>query len=262
MGGLAGVSVAPPEAPGNVVEGELVLDEPGRYALLCFIPTGADPDGCRSRRVPGCGSGVRGPARRRGWPAAHVPGHARRDRRRVAAAPRSCGGTARSGAVRSGEGQEPAEHAREPGPGELGVRVEPIPGIHARQRPRGGQCFDGRGMHAAFVVTGCSGRSVPSAKPRTTSRSASTAIASAWVVTPIGSATVTMIPDPPSRGRALTPGSQLTEKVPPRVRVPPPTLSVPHQAESGTSISTGNCPRASRRSVLTTAAPRSWASTT
>jgi len=44
MGGLAGVSVAPPEAPGNVVEGELVLDEPGRYALLCFIPTGADPD--------------------------------------------------------------------------------------------------------------------------------------------------------------------------------------------------------------------------
>lgn len=44
MGGLAGVSVAPPQSPGNVVEGELVVDEPGRYALVCFIPTGADPD--------------------------------------------------------------------------------------------------------------------------------------------------------------------------------------------------------------------------
>lgn len=43
MGGLAGVSVAPPGATGNIVEGELMVDEPGRYALLCFIPTGADP---------------------------------------------------------------------------------------------------------------------------------------------------------------------------------------------------------------------------
>lgn len=38
-----GVAVALPEEDGMVVEGDLVLDEPGSYALLCFIPTGADP---------------------------------------------------------------------------------------------------------------------------------------------------------------------------------------------------------------------------
>lgn len=38
-----GVSVALPEEDGVVVEGDLVLDDPGSYALLCFIPTGADP---------------------------------------------------------------------------------------------------------------------------------------------------------------------------------------------------------------------------
>lgn len=39
------VVVAPPGAPsGMVVEGSGVLDEPGRYALICVIPTGADPD--------------------------------------------------------------------------------------------------------------------------------------------------------------------------------------------------------------------------
>lgn len=43
MAGLKGVSVAPPESDGMVVEGALVADEPGRYALLCFVPTGADP---------------------------------------------------------------------------------------------------------------------------------------------------------------------------------------------------------------------------
>lgn len=44
MPGLQGVSVAAPQEPGRVVNGELVLDEPGRYALLCLIPTGADPE--------------------------------------------------------------------------------------------------------------------------------------------------------------------------------------------------------------------------
>ena len=37
------VVVAMPGEAGQVVEGEAVLDEPGRYAVLCFIPTGADP---------------------------------------------------------------------------------------------------------------------------------------------------------------------------------------------------------------------------
>ena len=38
-----GVAVALPGEDGMVVEGELTVAEPGRYALVCFIPTGADP---------------------------------------------------------------------------------------------------------------------------------------------------------------------------------------------------------------------------
>lgn len=38
------VSIAPPGEDGELVRGDLKLDEPGRYALLCLIPTGADPD--------------------------------------------------------------------------------------------------------------------------------------------------------------------------------------------------------------------------
>ncbi len=41
---LVGVSLAPPSSEGMVVEGDLVVAEDGRYALLCVIPTGADPD--------------------------------------------------------------------------------------------------------------------------------------------------------------------------------------------------------------------------
>lgn len=38
-----GVSVALPGGEGMLVEGDdLVLDQPGRYALLCFIPIGSD----------------------------------------------------------------------------------------------------------------------------------------------------------------------------------------------------------------------------
>lgn len=37
------VLVAAPNASGVVVEGDGTLAEPGRYALLCVIPTGADP---------------------------------------------------------------------------------------------------------------------------------------------------------------------------------------------------------------------------
>ena len=40
---FAGVGVAMPGESGFAPEGPVVLDEPGRYLLLCFIPTGADP---------------------------------------------------------------------------------------------------------------------------------------------------------------------------------------------------------------------------
>lgn len=41
---LVGVSIAPPEGEGIIVEGGLTIDGPGRYMILCVIPTGADPD--------------------------------------------------------------------------------------------------------------------------------------------------------------------------------------------------------------------------
>jgi hypothetical protein len=40
---FAGVAVALPGEEGFAPEGPVVLDEPGRYVMLCFIPTGADP---------------------------------------------------------------------------------------------------------------------------------------------------------------------------------------------------------------------------
>jgi hypothetical protein len=44
MADVATVIVAAPRDDGVVVVGDGVLDEPGRYALVCIIPTGADPD--------------------------------------------------------------------------------------------------------------------------------------------------------------------------------------------------------------------------
>ena len=41
--GVDTVIVAPPSGDGLVVEGTGVLTEPGRYAIICVIPTGADP---------------------------------------------------------------------------------------------------------------------------------------------------------------------------------------------------------------------------
>jgi uncharacterized cupredoxin-like copper-binding protein len=38
------VIIAPPNEAGFPVEGTGVLTEPGRYAIICAIPTGADPD--------------------------------------------------------------------------------------------------------------------------------------------------------------------------------------------------------------------------
>jgi len=35
---------APPDEDGEVVLGDGTLNEPGRYLLVCFIPTGADPE--------------------------------------------------------------------------------------------------------------------------------------------------------------------------------------------------------------------------
>lgn len=40
---FAGVAVAMPGEDGFTPEGPVVLEEPGRYIMLCFIPTGADP---------------------------------------------------------------------------------------------------------------------------------------------------------------------------------------------------------------------------
>ena len=40
---VAAVIIAPPGEDGITVEGSEVLSEPGRYAIICAIPTGADP---------------------------------------------------------------------------------------------------------------------------------------------------------------------------------------------------------------------------
>lgn len=40
---VASVVIAPPGEPGFTVEGTGVLSEPGRYAVICAIPAGADP---------------------------------------------------------------------------------------------------------------------------------------------------------------------------------------------------------------------------
>ena len=42
--GVETVIIAPPSADGFTVEGDGRLDTPGRYAIVCVIPTGADPD--------------------------------------------------------------------------------------------------------------------------------------------------------------------------------------------------------------------------
>ncbi|MGH3650275.1 MAG: hypothetical protein ACRDU9_06145 [Acidimicrobiia bacterium] len=44
---FVGVSVSFPGEDGTVVDGSLALEEPGRYALFCFIPIGADPEAFR-----------------------------------------------------------------------------------------------------------------------------------------------------------------------------------------------------------------------
>ncbi|MGE0228734.1 MAG: hypothetical protein AB7I38_01130 [Dehalococcoidia bacterium] len=40
----AAVLIAPPGEDGIAVVGDGTIDEPGRYAIVCFIPVGADPD--------------------------------------------------------------------------------------------------------------------------------------------------------------------------------------------------------------------------
>lgn len=42
--GVVAVVIAPPAGDGFPVVGTGVLTEPGRYAIICAIPTGADPD--------------------------------------------------------------------------------------------------------------------------------------------------------------------------------------------------------------------------
>lgn len=41
---VATVLVAAPESAGSIMVGDGTLDRPGRYAIVCFLPTGADPD--------------------------------------------------------------------------------------------------------------------------------------------------------------------------------------------------------------------------
>lgn len=48
-----GVSVALPGEDGQVAEGSLTVDEPGRYLLICTIPQGADPDAYREALASG-----------------------------------------------------------------------------------------------------------------------------------------------------------------------------------------------------------------
>lgn len=56
VGAPLGVSVAMPGEDGQVVEGELIAEEPGRYILLCFIPVGADPEAfAEAMQNPGAG---------------------------------------------------------------------------------------------------------------------------------------------------------------------------------------------------------------
>jgi hypothetical protein len=44
VGEPLGVSLAMPGEDGETVMGELAVEEPGRYVMLCFIPVGADPE--------------------------------------------------------------------------------------------------------------------------------------------------------------------------------------------------------------------------
>lgn len=39
-----GVASAMPGTVGELIDGDLTLDEPGRYVATCFVPTGADPE--------------------------------------------------------------------------------------------------------------------------------------------------------------------------------------------------------------------------
>lgn len=41
---FVGVAAGGPGETGALLEGDLTVTEPGRYALACFVPVGADPD--------------------------------------------------------------------------------------------------------------------------------------------------------------------------------------------------------------------------
>ncbi len=48
LGEFVGVAVALPGEDGVEPDGPVVLDQPGRYVLVCFVPTGADPEAYRA----------------------------------------------------------------------------------------------------------------------------------------------------------------------------------------------------------------------
>jgi hypothetical protein len=55
------VLIAPPGAAGRAVVGDGTLKDPGRYAITCFIPTGADPDAYMKAAAEAAESGADGP---------------------------------------------------------------------------------------------------------------------------------------------------------------------------------------------------------
>lgn len=55
------VLLAPPGETGNAVVGDGTLSDPGRYGIVCFIPTGADPDEFMKAAQEAAESGAEGP---------------------------------------------------------------------------------------------------------------------------------------------------------------------------------------------------------
>ncbi|MGI9603306.1 MAG: hypothetical protein ACR2QE_15580 [Acidimicrobiales bacterium] len=71
---LRGVLVAYPGEAGFAPEGPVVLEEPGRYAFLCLIPTGADPVVYRETVDANIEAGIPGPPDVEGGPPHVVEG--------------------------------------------------------------------------------------------------------------------------------------------------------------------------------------------
>lgn len=60
LGEFVGVAVALPGEEGIEPDGPVVLAEPGRYVVVCFVPTGADPEAYRAALETGAPPDVTG----------------------------------------------------------------------------------------------------------------------------------------------------------------------------------------------------------